>query len=286
MQLTQREAIEYKKANKVKKGKMLTRYCKVTGVNRNTASKRYRKVIKDRYPRILKKGQGKKRGRKSTYTAVHKGIAKKAWELSGKICGERLHPMLVEYLNQLEENGQLEMYKREDIEKAKGISEGTLKRIITEYPKARTKKHKGNAFVYKAVPIQAYFGKNANHPGYVEIDYVEHNGGNSGGRFANSGCYVDVCLGWIARSAALGKDGSAVEAIHDRATKRIPHPVKEYHPDNAKPILKLLLERQLYSGQRHYSISRSRPYHKEDNGHVEQKNGDKIRKLGSVNWIV
>jgi len=287
MELTQRQAKEYKKATKKQKGEIITRYGELTGVsNRNLVSKRFRKAIGDIHPRILKDKRSavKKRGRKPVYTSIHRAIVRKAWQLSGEICGERLHPILGQYIDQLVENNKLKFFGQRYIKKTKRISEPTLKRIIAGFPKTGKKKsHKGNASIYKAIPIRAYFGDNAHRSGYIEIDYVEHSGGNSSGTFANTGCYVDVRLGWIARAAGLGKNLQAVSQIHKMNEKRILHPVKEYHPDNAKPILKLLLERKLDPDEanryHNYRISRSRPYHKEDNGHVEQKNGDKVRKL-------
>ena len=279
MELTQKQAKEYQGASRKQKGKILTQYCGLTGVTRNLASKRFQKAVKNFKPRVLQKSPRGKGGRKTKYTRVHKAIIRKAWELSGEICGERLYPVLGEYILELEKGKALRAHERKATKEAKAISERSLKRIIAEFPKTGKKHHQGNASIYKAIPINAHFGKNANHPGYVEVDYVEHNGGNSDGCFANTGCYVDVHLGWIARAAALGKGMEAVGAIHCQVAKRILHEIYEYHPDNAKPILKLLLERQLHRGQKHYAISRSRPYHKEDNGHVEQKNGDKVRKL-------
>ncbi len=293
MELTQRQTNAYKKSTKKQRGEIITLYCGLTGVdgnlasNRNLVSKRFRKVIRDIHPRVLKKEKrptGKKRGRKPTYTSIHKAIVRKAWNLSGEICGERLHPAIDKYIDQLVKNDELKFFGQRYIQETKKVSEPTLKRIIAGFPRAgKRRSHQGNASIYKAIPIQAYFGENAHRSGYVEVDYVEHSGGNSSGIFANSGCYVDVSLGWIARSAGLGKNLQSVSQIHDLNEKRIYHPVKEYHPDNAKPILKLLLERKLNPAEasRHhnYRISRSRPYHKEDNGHVEQKNGDKVRKL-------
>lgn len=292
MELTQRQAKTYKKATKKQKGEIITRYCQLTGVdgnltrNRNLVSKRFRKVIRDIHPRVLKEKQstGKKRGRRPTYTNIHKAIVRKTWELSGEICGERMRPALGEYIDQLVKNDKLKFFGERYIQETKKISEPTLKRIIVGFPKTgKRRTNKGNASIYKEVPIHAHFGENSHRAGYIEVDYVEHNGGNSSGTFANTGCYVDVCFGWIARAAALGKNQQAVSQIHDRNERRILHPVKEYHPDNAKPILKLLLEKKLNPDEtnRHhdYRLSRSRPYHKEDNGHVEQKNGDKVRNL-------
>lgn len=281
MELTQRQAEKYKRETKKERGEIITRYCELTGVSRNLASKRFRKVLRDIHPRVLNdKRPGKKRGRKSTYTSIHKAIVKKAWELSDEICAERLHPMIGDYIKQLEENGELRYYGKLYIAETRQISEPTLKRIIAKFPKANgRKRYKGNASIYKQIPVNAHFGENAGRPGYMEIDYVEHNGGNSAGTFVHTGSYVDVCLGWIARSAALGKNIQGVSKIHDMNESRIYHQIHEYHPDNAKPILKVLLEKTLGEKPAGYTISRSRPYHKQDNGHVEQKNGDKVRKL-------
>lgn len=281
MELTQRQAKKYRGATKKQKGEIITRYCELTGVSRNLASKRFRKVIGDIHPRILKDKRSKKnRGRKPTYTTIHKAIVKRVWELSDEICGERLHPVIGEYIKQLQQNGELKFYGKRYIEETKGISERTLKRIIAKFPKTGTKgRKKGNSSLYKEIPIDAHFGKNANKPGYIEIDYVEHNGGNSSRTFAQTGCYVDVFSGWIARSASLGKNMNGVGKIHRMNEEKIYHKVHEYHPDNAKPILAVLLEKVTGDKPPGYSVSRSRPYHKEDNGHVEQKNGDKVRKL-------
>ena len=279
MELTQKQAQEYKRSTKRQRSTIIDRYCKLTGVCRNVASKRFRKVVRNEKPEVLKKSAGKKRGRKPTYTSVHKDIIKMAWELSGEICGERLHPMMSEYIHELRIFGKLPAFDQSHVQEVETVSEATLKRMIITFPRTRTGKKKGNDSLYKQIPINAHFGSNAHKPGYVEIDYVEHNGGNSAGQFGITGCYVDVCLGWITRSAALGKSKEAVGLIHDANEERIYHHVFEYHPDNAKPILKLLLERRLNPKVLYYAISQSRPYHKEDNGHVEQKNGDKVRKL-------
>ena len=107
MELTQKQAKEYKRSAKKKRSEIIDRYCELTGVSRNVASKRFRKVVRNEKPRVLKKESGKKRGRKSKYNNSHKDIVKMVWELSGEICGERLHPVLSEYVTQLKTAGRL-----------------------------------------------------------------------------------------------------------------------------------------------------------------------------------
>ena len=207
MELTQKQVKKYKKGGKKEKGEIITRYCELTGISRNLASKRFLKTARDIKPRVLntKRNSGKKKtGRKKKYGSIHISIVKKAWELSGEICAERLDSVLSEFINQLENENQLRYYGKRYIEESKHISLGTLKNIIYCFPKASwKKKRKGKSDLYKQIPIHAYFGENSNKPGYIEIDYVEHSGGNASERFGITGCYVCVFSQWIARGGEV-----------------------------------------------------------------------------------
>ena len=281
MKLTQKLAKQYHKANKKTKGQILSQYCRLTEVSRNTASKRFSKQIRNVYPIILP-SRNKRPGAKRKFNNIHIAIVKECWKLAGNICAERLHPMLGVYIDRLDTSGLLEVYSKEDVSLTKAISCATLKRIISTFPGTSSKKHKGRACVYKQIPIVAHFGQFSQSPGYVEIDYVEHSGGNSSGLFAITGTYIDIFSGWVARAAGLGKNLWSVSEIDNIAQSRIFHPVLHYHPDNDKTILKILFERMINNKEQHkprFMLSRSRPYQKNDNAHVEQKNDDKVRKL-------
>ena len=184
---------------------------------------------------------------------------------------------------------------------------GSLKRIISQQlpslgARGRRKKGGGgNYFLYHQIPIQADFGQFAQkQPGYIEIDFVEHNGGLSSGLFAITAVYLDLYSQWIVRVAGLGKNLKTIKKIDQLAHQRIIYPILHYHPDNAKPILKTLWQRvnqareekekkeeeeEKRKGRKRTpgiiipQLSRSRPYRKNDNAHVEQKNNDKVRKL-------
>jgi hypothetical protein len=77
----------------------------------------------------------------------------------------------------------------------------------------------------------------------------------------------------------LGKNLNSVSEIDKIAHSRIPFEVLHYHPDNDKTILRVLFDKVRKNGA---MISRSRPYKKNDNAHVEQKGGDKVRKSERV----
>jgi hypothetical protein len=284
MELTHKLLGQYKNGSKKVKGHILSEYCKLTETSRNTASKRFRKqIIRSIYPRVLPPEAGKKPGPKKKFMGVHTRIVNKCWELSGGICAERLHPVLSNYIDQLETRGMLGDYSKMDIATTKGMSLGTLKRVIATFPRSSSKKHKGNAMIYKQVPVVANFGKFTDEPGFVEIDYVEHNGGTSSGLFAITGTYTDISCGWAARAAGLGKNLQSVTSIDKVVHTRIFHPIVHYHPDNDKTILRILFDRMRSNNKKEgkppFALSRSRPYKKNDNAHVEQKNDDKVRKL-------
>jgi len=286
MKLTQKLLKQYKKANKKEKGLILDQYCQLTKVKRKTAIKRFnRALINYPYPRVLKVAKIKARkGPKVKYGPEVKAIIKLCWQLAGGVCAEKLHPMVGVYLDQLKNNHLLTNYTPCNITLSQQISLATLKRIISTFPRSQPNKHKGNSLIYKQIPIMAYFGRYAHDaPGFIEVDFVNHCGDSSLGPYAISGCFVDVYSQWIARAAGMGKNLMSMTRVVKLSHQRIYHPIKHYHPDNDKAILKVLFEkvqrlRQQTKGV-DLQLSRSRPYQKNDNAHVEQKNHDKIRKL-------
>jgi hypothetical protein len=152
--------------------------------------------------------------------------------------------MIGKYIEQLEDAGDLILYPAEVIKQVDKIPLGTLKKIMRSFPRQHKSIHKGNFEIYKQVPIVANFGKYAmENPGYVEVDYVEHNGGNSSGTFAITGVYTDIFSQWVVRASGLGKNLRSVEDIDKKVHQKIFHPIVHYHPDNDKSILKLLFER-------------------------------------------
>ncbi|MBD3365823.1 hypothetical protein GF360_00580 [candidate division WWE3 bacterium] len=280
MNLTQKMAKNYKKAAKKDKSKILDDYCKLTQVKRNTAVKRFRRKIRKPYPKALPI-KPKKRGRKKKYSQIHKLLIQNIWDLADQICAERLYPCLPLYVEQLHKSEKLNGFPQEVIDCVLNIPLGTLKYFIADFPKPTyKKKRKGNKDLYKQIPIKANFGKHSNKPGFVEVDYVEHNQG-SNGTWAISGCYNDIFSGWITRAAGMGKSYESVKAIHKKCMNGFFHKIIELHPDNMLSTLKLLLEDMITKENPTglFYVSRSRPYESNDNAHVEQKNGDKIRRL-------
>jgi len=158
MELLRRLAKEYARANKRRKSEILYEYVELTGVNRATAQKRFRRFLL----RDTVSPKKTPRGRKKIYKTSHIEIIKLCWEYLLCPCAERLHPVLSVTIEQLLKEGLLTPYSQATVQQTKVVSLGTLKRIIKGFEKPPFKKnHRGNSFIHAQVPIEADFGRNA-----------------------------------------------------------------------------------------------------------------------------
>ena len=114
-------------------------------------------------------------------------------------------------------------------------------------------------------------------PGHFEVDLVHHCGASASGEYVHTLQMVDVATGWSERVAVLGRSQRAMEAGFRRILGRLPFPVLELHPDNGSEFFNDHLIRFWGEAITGLTLSRSRPYHKNDNRLVEQKNDTLVR---------
>jgi len=114
-------------------------------------------------------------------------------------------------------------------------------------------------------------------PGYVEIDLVAHSGSSAEGEFIYSLNLTDIFTGWTATRAVMGKGQRGVVAALDAMATGLPFALKAIDSDNGSEFLNAHLVR--YCKQHNLKFTRSRPYKKDDNAHIEQKNWTHVRKL-------
>lgn len=261
----------YRAAGRKERSSLLDEMEEVTGLARKTLIRLMSKSDLRRKPR------SKERGR------TYKGEVRYALSIIAEsldyICAERLHGNLAGMARHLAQHG--EMHLTEDLlDQLENISVSTIRRHLRgmqkdEYYLPRPKPKAANA-ISKDIPMKR-LPWDETEPGHFEVDLVFHCGGDARGEFACSLHMIDVATGWSEIAAILGRSQLVVADGFQRILERLPFPVLQLHPDNGSEFLNHHLLRFWQDAVPQLSWSRSRPYHKNDNRFVEQKNSSIVR---------
>ncbi len=221
---------------------------------------------------------GARGGRPRVYSAVVVGALRTVWEASGELCGKRLAPFLPEFVAALEAEGAvaLEPAVREQVLQ---MSAATIDRRL--HPFRLQRRHgvgttKPGTLLKQQVPIQTYTPWDEQRPGFVEIDLVAHCGTSTAGHYLNTLTVTDVATGWTECAAVWGKGQAAVFGALEQVRERLPMPLLGIDADNGSEFLNAHLVR--WCEQERLTFTRSRPYWKNDQAHVEQKNWSVVRR--------
>lgn len=196
------------------------------------------------------------------------------------ICADRLTPALVGMAAHLAAHGEMEVTPGL-LEQLGRISISAVKRrlarIRQDQPRlGRKKGAKRASSLARDIPMKR-IPWNEREPGHFEIDLVHHCGSSASGEYVCTLHMIDVATAWSERVAMLGRSYLVVEDAYLRILARLPFPVIEIHPDNGSEFINhhsLRFWGEIVQG---VSISRSRPYQKNDNRIVEQKHSPLVR---------
>ncbi len=262
----------YAKAGKKGKGKLLDEMGSVTGLSRKTLIRLMRGDL-ERKPR--------KRQRGKVYGADVDDALRIIYESFDGICAERLTPNLVWMAQQLGRHDELAITP-ELLEQLGQISTSTvsrrLQRLRQDQPRLSRRKPRPRNPALRDIPMLR-LPWNLQEAGHMETDLVHHCGPSASGEYVCTLQMVDVFTGWSERRAVLGRSYLVMEDAFLTILCRLPFPLLEIHPDNGNEFLNHHMLRFWGNIVQGVSISRSRPYHKNDNPRVEQKNSTLVRSI-------
>jgi len=270
----------YLKANKVEKQKMLDEFTSVTGYHRKHAIR----VLKNQ-----RQIQNHHKRKTKTYQAVYRGevvrVLEQIWEVYGRICSKRLQPFLAEGIKVLERCHEIEV-SSDTKERLLKISSASIDRCL--HPVRLQSSHglsttKPGSLLKNLIPVHTFTEWDEERPGFMEIDLVAHCGNTTEGQYLNTLTCTDISTGWTDVTALLHRSQQTVsEAIH-RMRHRLPFPLLGIDSDNGSEFINDLLYR--YCLDEEITFTRSRPYKKNDQAHVEQKNWSVVRHtVGYDRW--
>ena len=270
-ELTQEVHPRYLKANKAEKQQILDEFTAATGYHRKYAIKLLKHGLK-------RKGY-KKVGRKKIYQGEVVDVLEKIWETCGRICSKRLHPFLPEMLSVMERFAELS-YSPETKRLLLSMSRSTIDRCLKN---ARYTSQKGisttkpGTLLKKSIPVRTWHEWDDTRPGFMEIDLVAHCGDSAVGPFIYTLTAVDVSTGWTECLAIPNKTQIAVWNVIKAMRLRLPFPLLGIDCDNGSEFIDDLLYR--YCLEEKITFTRSRPYKKNDQAYVEQKNWSVVRNI-------
>jgi len=261
---------QYLKAGKLERGRLLDGMGSITGLHRKS-------LIRLMSSNLKRKPRRKQRGPRYGPEVDH--ALRVIAESHDYICAERLQPTLVQMAIHLARHGEIEESPHL-FDQLGWISISTLRRILKrlgqDQPRLPRKGPAQANSVAREIPMKR-IPWNERQPGHFEVDAVHHCGQSSAGHYVHTVQMVDVATGWTEQVATLGRGSVAMEDAFRRILARLPFPVLEIHPDNGSEFLNAHLVRFWKESVKDVTLSRSRPFQKNDNRFVEQKNSTLVR---------
>jgi hypothetical protein len=260
----------YRKAERKERGQLLDEMEAVTGKHRKSLIRLMSSSLK-RAPRQRERGR-----RYGNDVAAALGTIAKSLDW---ICAERLQPNLVWMAEHLVRHGELTI-SDEVRHKLDTISVSTIQRLTSGMSKDRPRLPRRGPERANKLTKEIPAGRvdwQEKQPGHFEVDLVHHCGPSASGEYIHTLQMIDVATGWSERVAVLGRGYLVMADGFQRILARLPFPVLELHPDNGSEFLNRHLVHFWGENITGLRLSRSRPWHKNDNRFVEQKNDSLVR---------
>jgi len=260
----------YIKAGRKEKGQLLDEMEAVTGLDRKS-------LIRSMKGSLERKRRSRERG--ARYGPEVDDALRVIDESFDGICAERLTPNLVWMARHLNRHGELDA-RPQLLEQLGQVSVSTvarrLARVRQDQPRLPRKKPRTRNPLLQNIPMLR-LAWDLQEPGYFEADLVHHSGPTTSGEYVCTLQMIDVLTGWSERWAILGRSYLVMEDAFRGILHRLPFPVRELHPDNGSEFFNSHMLRFWGERVQNVSLSRSRPFHKNDNPRVEQKNATLVR---------
>ena len=255
----------YEKRSREGKGRMIDELCEDQGYDRKYAIK----LLNGSLP----KPSGQPRPGPAPQYEVIEPIVREIWWAAEQPCGKRLAPILRQWLPFYERRyGAVSGRQRKLLGK---VSPATLDRLLAcaraEYPGWGRCGTKPGSLLKTEIPIRTGTW-DLTKPGYLEADSVAHCGTSLAGDFIWSLTYTDIFSGWTEGRAVWNKGAGGVLAATRDVEEALPFGLLGFDCDNGSEFLNHHLWGYLAQRRCPVEFTRSRPYHKDDNAHIEQKN--------------
>lgn len=266
-------AVRYRDASRADKIKILDELCATTEWHRDHARKALRRALR---PKPV--GRKRKARPRQVYGRDVVAALEVCWAVLGGPCGKRLAPFLPELVDRLRACGELRI-GQDTRDLLAGMSAATIdRRLAGARARLALKGRSGTkpgSLLKTQIPVRTWSQWDDAVPGFVELDLVGHEGGNSRGEFCQTLTVTDIATGWTETQAVRNKAGVRVMQALDDIAAALPFALLGIDSDNGQEFINNHL--LAYCTDHEITFTRSREGRKNDNAHVEQKNWSVVR---------
>jgi len=261
----------YAEADRHERGRILDELTSLTGLHRKHAA------------RLLRGGNTGRRHDARPERRVYDDAVREAlvviWEASDRVCGKRLRPLVPILVEAMERHGHLQL-AGEVRTSLLSMSAATIDRALRDIRGCSEgrKRRRGaaSAAVRRSVAVRTFEGWDDPPPGFMEADLVAHSGPMTKGSFVQTLTVTDIATGWTECAPVLVREQSLLIAVLDEIRKLLPFPLLGFDTDNESVFLNETVRD--YCQAAGIVVTRCRPYRKNDQAWVEQKNGTVVRR--------
>ena len=232
---------------------------------------------------LLNQESGGEQGPKKRLSRVYDEAVRLAlitvWKAANQICSKRLMPFLAEFVTALERFGHLSL-PADVRDRLLSMSAATADRLLyrERHPEGRSvSTTRPGKLLKHQIAVRTFANWSELAPGFMEADLVAHCGDRAEGAFLNTLVLTDIATGWTECVALLRRSEADVSGAIHAARQCLPFPLLGLDTDNGGEFINYELLR--YCEKEKITFTRSRAYRKNDQAHVEEKNGSVVRRL-------
>jgi len=261
----------YQQAPQPIKQQMLDEFCRVCGYHRKHAIRKLNGPAPDK----PKPAQPRARG--CSYGPAAIRILRAVWAAAGYPWSVRLQALLPLWMPWIKQRFKVSAELEQQLLR---ISPRQMDRRLASHKRTLCKRSYGRTkpgtLLKHHIPIRTD-NWDVKVPGCVELDLVSHSGNSADGEFIYTLNLTDIYSGWVESRAIMGKGQRGVVAALADIVAQLPFGLLGIDSDNGSEFINAHLKR--FCDERHIQFTRGRPYKKDDNAHIEQKNWTHVRKL-------
>jgi hypothetical protein len=271
-ELVRATAERYGPSSRADKARILDEFVAITGFHRKHAM------------RVLRGGAPVKRTGPWPERRLYDAAAREAlivvWEASDRVCGKRLKPLVPVLVDSLERHGHLQL-AAEVRAGLLAMSAATIDRAlrdVRDHAEGRTRRRSGVSIgIRRSVPVRTFADWHDPAPGFMEADLVAHCGSSVSGSFVQTLVLTDIASGWTECAPVLVREQHLLVEVLGELRKLLPFPLLGLDTDNDTVFINETVRD--YCKAEGIAFTRCRPYRKNDQAWVEQKNGAVVRRI-------